>query len=702
MTHHFWLDWGMMAVSLTNIILSLWLGLTVLFNSERRVWGIWLAGGGLLLGGAFFIIQAIILGYDLTLIGPGLDLWWRLGWIMIVAFPFAWYMVMLWYNGFWNNPQQLPQNHWGMGLTFSLFVACIGLLILLKPLPSFIQTAQLQLATNPIAIEGTPLLFIIYPIYMVLCIGLALNALRRPLPSWRIMGDQARRRAHPWLIGTSAILLTVSLLVAGIIFWIAWQARNPISPAQAWRISITIAWLDLIISGLITGAIILLGQAIVSYEVFTGKTLPRRELRRQWRNAIFLAIGYGVVVSWTLNIGIRAIYSLLLSTVLMTLFYGLRSWRDYTWRERYIRDLRPFVTSQHLYEHLITSTDTPPEQDMAAPFRALCHEVLGAKLGYLVAVGSFAPLVTPLAYPPDRPMPLEAILPLRLSFHSPQTMGLPLDPNLVGGAEWVIPLWSERGLIGLLLLGAKQDNGLYTQEEIEIARASGERLIDTRASAEIARRLMSLQRQRLRESQLLDRQTRRMLHDDILPNLHAALLQLGEAAAPDMRVVNLLTQAHRQIANLLRDMPTATAPTLARLGLVDALKWVVTAELAGSFDEVTWQIDPVAAQTAHELPPLVSEILFYATRELIRNAARHGRGDNLPHAFHLQVNLSQNANGLTLQVIDNGVGFVANGSGERGLALHRTMLAVVGGTLELQSVPREATCGILTLPQAAW
>ena len=48
-----------------------------------------------------------------------------------------------------------------------------------------------------------------------------------------------------------------------------------------------------------------------------------------------------------------------------------------------------------------------------------------------------------------------------------------------------MPLWSERGLIGVLLLGEKRDGGLYTQEEIEIARASGERLIDTQASAEM-------------------------------------------------------------------------------------------------------------------------------------------------------------------------------------------------------------------------
>ena len=75
-------------------------------------------------------------------------------------------------------------------------------------------------------------------------------------------------------------------------------------------------------------------------------------------------------------------------------------------------------------------------------------------------------------------------------------MCLPLDPARFGGAQsapasrrgpgWAVPLWSERGLIGIMLLGEKNDRGLYTQEEIEIARASGERLIDTQASAEIS------------------------------------------------------------------------------------------------------------------------------------------------------------------------------------------------------------------------
>src|SRR5439155_10768663 len=92
---------------------------------------------------------------------------------------------------------------------------------------------------------------------------------------------------------------------------------------------------------------------------------------------------------------------------------------------------------------------------------------------------------------------------------------------------WAVPLWGERGLIGALLLGEKRDGGLFTEEEIEIARASGERLIDTQASVEMAQRLMSLQRRRMAESQVLDRRARRVLHDDVLPQLHTAMLALS-------------------------------------------------------------------------------------------------------------------------------------------------------------------------------
>src|SRR5262245_15945422 len=103
MTGHFFLDWAILAVSLLNTILMFWLGLTVWLNAERRAWGVWLISGSLLLGGVFFVSHTAILGFDFAGVGPGVNFWWRTGWGPVVALPFAWYIVILWYAGFWEN-----------------------------------------------------------------------------------------------------------------------------------------------------------------------------------------------------------------------------------------------------------------------------------------------------------------------------------------------------------------------------------------------------------------------------------------------------------------------------------------------------------------------------------------------------------------------------------------------------------------------
>jgi signal transduction histidine kinase len=708
MNGEFLLEWATMAVSLFNTILLLWLGLTVLLNAERRTWGVWLTGSGLLMSGAFFISHSAILGHGLYHVSREMNFWWHAGWVPVILSPFAWYVVMLWYAGFWeegHSPLRRRQRPWFI-FTVLLAVGVFGLLVFANPLPSYSQVRQLDLSATP-AIGGTPLLILIYPLYIVLCISLSLDVLRRPGPSGRVMGDLARRRARPWLAATSVVLLLVSLLVAWVMLWIVLNARQRALYGVYTDMSLTVAWFDLAISSLIAVANVLLGRAVVSYEVFTGKTLPRRGFFRHWRSAVILAAGYGLVVGWSLALRLRSISGLLLTTILMTLFYALFSWRSYAERERYIDHLRPFVASQRLYEHLLAPF-TPPDLDAATPFRALCADVLGARVAYLAALGPLAPLVGPaLAYPDGALASLRSLPPpgeLAARFNSPRTMCLPLAPARYGGARWAVPLWSERGLIGVLLLGEKRDGGLYTQEEIEIARASGERLIDTQASAEMARRLMALQRQRLAESQVLDQRARRVLHDDVLPCLHTAMLTLSSGS---LDAVTLLADVHRQLSDLLREMPATAAPQVARLGLVRALREVVDGELGGAFDEVSWHIEPEAERQARAVPVLTAEVLFYAAREVIRNAACYGRGEDAARQLHLRVEVAWR-DGLEILIEDDGVGLevaegtngggVRRGSGQ-GLALHSTMMAVVGGTLAVESVPGEYTRVSLTLPR---
>ena len=715
MTGSFTLDWATLAVSLFNTIILLWLGLTVLFNAERRTLGLWLASTELLMGAAFFLSHSIILANGINLSSQGMNFWWHLGWFPVVLLPYAWYVIMLWYSGFWNTPNSpLRKKHrFWFALSSLLATTIVGMLFFANPLPSFFQIIQLNLSSTPSAF-GYPLLILIYPVYIILCITLSLDVVRHPAPSERVMGDLARKRARPWLMAASFLQIIVSLLVGWVMIWIIFNARGRTFDAD---MANTVARYDLVIASLVAIAVLSVGQAIVSYEVFTGKTLPRRGLKRYWYRLIILAGSVSILASLGLTLKFQPIYSLLMSTVLIIIFYAMLGWRSYNERERYIKILRPFVSSQQLYDQLLTNTDlSASELNPKEQFFALCNNILGSHLAYLIPTGQMAPLVGSSFIFPERHT---AVLPSldTVSNHitTSQNLGIHLDPKKNRGAIWAVPLWSKGGLIGVLLLGEKRDGGLYTQEEIEIAQAVGERIIDTQASAEIARRLMVLQRQRISESQVLDQQTRRILHDEVLPQLHTVLVNLSgknyTTGSSPPRTIETLSSVHRQIADLLRKLPTTTSSEVARSGLVGAIRQMIEDEFQYSFERVTFHISSEAEQKLREIPVFTAEVLFYATREALRNADSHGRDQISARPLSAAVNITWQ-DGLKIVIEDNGVGLdhleaeqvdkpnrTTNG---QGLSLHGTMMAVVGGSLTVESSSGESTRVILDLPSDTW
>ncbi len=657
---------------------------------------------GLFIGGNIVSGYSAIISEGLLSIGRNMIFWWTVGLVPAIALPFTWYIIMLWYGGFWNDRQSLlyrRQRVWFSLVTGLLVMGLAGLAIgiLLLAIPSQ-RLIELRVFIRW-SIAGIPLMALAYSGYVLLCIILSLDALRRPGPSARIMGTLARQRARPWLVGASLSLLLVSLLVAGLLLWVVQDTRYMLLSEFYTQSADTIAVFDLLIASIIGLVIIMVGQAVVSYEVFTGKTLPRRGLLRHWQRSIILATGYSIVMGGAIAIALRPLYSLLLTTILMTIFFALFSWRSYVERERYFENLRPFLTSQRLYDQLLTQA-SPAEMDISLPFRALCVDVLDAQSAYVTAVGPLAPLVPPLVYgvetatPPD----LSGII---SQFNSPQNKPIQLDPSQVVGMVWGIPLWSERGLIGLFLLGPKRGNGLYTQEEIEIARVSGERLIDTQASAEMGRRLMGLQRERFAQDQVIDQRSRRILHDDILPTLHTVMLDLSKPANDPAKVLETLSTVHKQLSDLLHEMPHITTPELNRVGLVNGLQRIVADEFAHSFEDIRWEIPPGLNEQVSRIPRLTAEVIYYAAREAIRNASRHGRGntaEDKKSSLCLNVSMAWRG-GLEIVVEDNGVGVNKQTvTGGQGLALHSTMMAVIGGLLSVDSSPGKFTRITLYVP----
>ena len=724
MTGIFWLDWALIAVSLFNTMLLLWMGLTVLLNANRRDWGVWLMGGGMLVATVFFISHTAILGQELAMNFDGLNFWWRAGWFPVTVAPFAWYVAVLWFSGFWAVPKAGPQSAlrrrhrvvlWFM---VAWLLGLLALLLVANPIPAYDQLIRLDWRGS-LAVRGLPLLFLLFPLFTVACILLSIDALRRPAEVTDANTQIARRRALPWILGTAGTLLAVTVVATGFVgSVIAMGARGELSTI---RIE-TVAAYDLVLASLIAVATLLLGQAIVAYEIFTGRVLPRRSFVRHWRYAILLAGGYAAVVGWSMALHMRPIYSLLLATLLLTLFYALYVWRAFGEREQFVAGLRPFVQSQGRTPGARLGATAAHGSSAAAMFGALCRDVLGTANAQLVPLGSVAPLVgAPLWYPPPDESPGKT---RGVAMGSTPPRGLrelepgmtPLDPEAYAPYRWAISLWDARERIGALLVGEKVDGGLYSQEEMETAQAAGERVVQLLAGEQMLLRLMELQRKRTAEQRVMDQRTRRALHDEILPSLHLAVLQLsgaGRQQAPVAEALHTLAEVHQQIAELLRSTQPLPARTADPCELAGALRSLMEGEFAHSFEQVTWRgaADGDAAsqeEVGVYVDPVVGEVILGAAREVVRNAAAHGRGSITERPLSLEIALQQGGGEdkeLALTIADNGVGMDAEDRGAvggrsgNGLALHSTLLAMVGGYLTVTSPPAGGTVVRIVAPK---
>ena len=140
-----------LAISAFNSFLSLWLGLTVLFNAERRTWGVILAVSGLLASAAFFFGHSVMLVQGAPALIPDLRFWRHVFWVPVVVAPYLWYLLMLWYSGYWDDPRSrlhLRQSAWlWFSVAYTLFL--VGLLLVANPLPRLLQDATIELERLP-------------------------------------------------------------------------------------------------------------------------------------------------------------------------------------------------------------------------------------------------------------------------------------------------------------------------------------------------------------------------------------------------------------------------------------------------------------------------------------------------------------------------------------------------------------------------
>ncbi|MBF6591320.1 MAG: hypothetical protein IVW57_12455, partial [Ktedonobacterales bacterium] len=743
----------------------LWLGLMVLFIGDRRSKVTWVGGLGLLLGALFFLTHGALVGGGVPTSASPADFWWRLSWVPAFTAPLFWAATGLHYAGLAGAWRRLR-------LPALLAVTALGALTVLLALLSwpaiahygdFIRlvdrslrtrtstAASPSLAAPTPALPGLGLAFVVY-IAACACLPWASLVARRLLPTtegrsaasgadaallWN--ARDAWSRARPALLAASIFMMGAGAVVALIGILISLAKRHPLSRATttglpvapsataSGHVPLGLVIADLAVQVALAGVGLAVGWAVVRQGVLVERRLPQRGSLSHWRGMAIVAGIFAAVVAAMAAIQPEALPELLVLVALVAGACAVVTWQSYVAHDKLLAQLRPFVASLAVgHAGWLTTDPAEIERNVSALFTSLCRDVLGAARGRLSLTAGR----------------------LHRTFTYEAPAEVETDPHDL--REWALPVSDERGVVARLVLGPRADGAGYTSADLEVARACGQRILDAVGEFAAAQAIASLARRRGLEAELSAALPRRVLHDDVLPRLHLAMLKLeslragvlapapvpakaepravhipptdlsppetpsGQALHADLGgVVMELGRAHHDLAALMRAMPLANQRRLEH-GLVSALRAALDGEFRGTFDALEWETSAAAGAAADALPAIAADLLLGATLEAVRNAGRHARGGDLHRRLGLRVALSADARWVTVAVADDGVGLHSEGMsptdappdapaatvGTRsGLLTHGALLGLVGGALAVHDQSPSGTLVALRVPR---
>jgi signal transduction histidine kinase len=190
----------------------------------------------------------------------------------------------------------------------------------------------------------------------------------------------------------------------------------------------------------------------------------------------------------------------------------------------------------------------------------------------------------------------------------------------------------------------------------------------------------------------------RELHDETLQGLGglqvllASGLRRGNDSALRDAVRDGLAQIGIEIANLRALITELRPAALDEIGLVPAIETL--AERISAVDELAVETNiDLTLEEPQRLPPDIESTVYRMVQEALTNATKHA-GASL-----LRVELLARDGSLEVSVTDDGCGFdperVAGGFGLTGM---RERVALVGGSLRIESVPRQGTTVTASIP----
>lgn len=557
----------------------------------------------------------------------------------------------------------LPSARWRPALWVGVMAtALVATYLALKPGP---VDASLPEVSNPFAIEGAPLLLdAIKTLGVVLTLVSLVSAVAAQVVSFRRARDDERQQ-FKWFACATALLVaafvtpaaldptgfanpeTGSTLLSGILLSVAFPLL-PIATGIA-ILRYRLYDIDLIINrALVYGA--LTASVVAVYVLVVG-----------YLGAIFHVGGNPAASSE------QALFiSLVATAVVAVLFAPLREWLQRG-------------ANRLLYG------------DREDPYAVLAR--LGRRLEATLAPDAVLPAIVGTVREALKLSYAAIALPTDEGFAISATSGEPSANPLR------LPLSYQGETVGQLLLGPRGPGEAFSAADRhllnDLAHQAGVAVHGVQVMTDLQRSREQLVLAREEER----RRLRRDLHDELAPTLAALGLTaatVGEmiprdpsrAAAANAKLEAALRATVGDVRRLVYDL---RPPALDELGLVEAIR-----ERADQYSNGAMSGLRVTVEAPELLPPLPAAVEVAAYRivqEALNNVARHAQ------AHHCVVGLGCPEDGwLHVEVVDDGIGLLADRKVGVGLPSMAERAAELGGTCSVESAAPSGTRVRVCLP----
>jgi PAS domain S-box-containing protein len=288
----------------------------------------------------------------------------------------------------------------------------------------------------------------------------------------------------------------------------------------------------------------------------------------------------------------------------------------------------------------------------------------------------------------DRVISHRAPLLIANTIDDPQIVAILRQPGPL--AMLVAPMFAEKYLLGVLLLGNTMEQG-FQPEDVALLSSIADQIS------------LAAQSNRLRRQTILYEERQRLardLHDSVTQSLYG-LVTLTEAGQAQLEsgaaenIAHTLARIGQTARQALKEMRLyiyqLRPPDVDEEGLVGALQLRLTAVEGRSNIKVRLVVDDELGQLSAE----VTNAFYHITQEALNNVLKHTL------ATSVTVYLRRSEEAVTLEVVDNGLGFNPQKAINQGMGLTnmRERARKAGCAFEISSVLSQGTSVKVTAPQ---